>query len=42
MLSSIEDDALAKLDTQRKNTKNRSLSFAEAIQKEIDILQENE
>ncbi len=42
MLSSIEDDALAKLDTQRKNTKNRSLSFAEAIRKEIDILQKNE
>ena len=39
MLSSIENDALAELDIQRKNTQNKSLSFADTVRKEIDLLQ---
>ncbi len=42
MLSSFEDDALAELEMKRKNTQNKSLSFAEAIRKEIDLLKSNE
>ena len=43
MLSSMEKDALTKLDTVRKNTQNqkKSLSFAEAIHEEIDLLQKD-
>lgn len=42
ILSTIENDALSQLDLEQKNTSNKSLSFTEAIRKEIEALESNE